>query len=144
VCGVSHPPMCDAEPSAQLASPYNQVLQKRETMRLATNLTGDVDDFARILNYAVTLLGDHLACLLVIDGLCCRKLSTTNNNIVCSFCVRLLVEFTAKSGTVPSENASLMADHQNPVTAIARFAHNTCCRCYRQVENGKAGHIQQL
>lgn len=58
VCGVSHPPMCDAEPSAQLASPYNQVLQKRETMRLATNLTGDVDDFAGILNYAVTLLGD--------------------------------------------------------------------------------------
>ena len=38
--------MCDAVPLVQLVSPYN--LLTRETMRLATNLTGDVDDFADI------------------------------------------------------------------------------------------------
>ena len=80
VCGVctSHLSMCDTLPSAQLVSAYNPALLKRETMRIAINLTSDVDDLARILNYAVALLmtGSKSVCLLVIDGLCCRKLST--------------------------------------------------------------------
>ena len=63
--------MCDGVPSAQLVSPYNLALQKHKTMRLATNLTGDADDFAMLLKYALALLmnGSKSACLLVIDGL---------------------------------------------------------------------------